>query len=73
MQHRNAGLTPTGRLDLVKLVVDGGKTFEEAAASSKVRSKGTTPEAIQRVGDPGDSSLVPGPRRNLQDPDRGRC
>lgn len=28
MQHRNARLTPTGRLELVKLVVERQMTFE---------------------------------------------
>ena len=48
MQHRNARLTPTGRLELVRLVLDDGKTFEEAAASSNVRSKSTVSTWVGR-------------------------
>jgi transposase InsO family protein len=36
MQHRNARLTPTGRLQAVLLVEDLGLTFEAAAAASNV-------------------------------------
>jgi hypothetical protein len=36
MQHRNAPLTPTGRLRLVELVEEEGLRFEAAAAASKV-------------------------------------
>jgi transposase len=36
MQHRNAPLTPTGRLRLVELVEEEGLTFEAAAAASNV-------------------------------------
>jgi hypothetical protein len=32
MQHANAPLTPIGRRRMVELVVDGGFTFEAAAA-----------------------------------------
>ena len=40
MQHRNARLTPTGRLHMVRLVEEQGLTFEAAAAASNV-SKST--------------------------------
>ena len=36
MQHRNARLTPTGRLHMVRLVEERGLTFEAAAAASNV-------------------------------------
>ena len=36
MQHRNARLTPTGRLQMVRLVEEGGLSFEAAAAASNV-------------------------------------
>jgi transposase InsO family protein len=36
MQHRNAPLTPTGRLRMVQLVEEKGLTFEAAAAASNV-------------------------------------
>jgi len=36
MQHPNARLTPRGRLELVKLVVEEGRTFRAAAAARKV-------------------------------------
>jgi transposase len=36
MQHRNAPLTPTGRLRMVELVEEEGLTFEAAAAASNV-------------------------------------
>jgi transposase InsO family protein len=36
MQHRNAPLTPTGRLRMVQLVEEQGLTFEAAAAASNV-------------------------------------
>jgi len=36
MQHRNARLTPTGRLHMVRLVEVQGLTFEAAAAASNV-------------------------------------
>ena len=36
MQHRNAPLTPTGRLRMVRLVEEEGFTFEAAAAASNV-------------------------------------
>lgn len=36
MQHRNAPLTPTGRLRMVRLVEEEGLTFEAAAAASAV-------------------------------------
>jgi transposase InsO family protein len=36
MQHRNAPLTPTGRLRMVQLVEEEGFTFEAAAAASGV-------------------------------------
>jgi transposase InsO family protein len=36
MQHRNARLTPTGRLHMVRLVEEQGLTFEAAAAASNV-------------------------------------
>ena len=36
MQHRNARLTPTGRLHMVRLVEEDGFTFEAAAAASNV-------------------------------------
>jgi transposase InsO family protein len=36
MQHRNAPLTPTGRLRMVQLVEEEGLTFEAAAAASGV-------------------------------------
>jgi transposase InsO family protein len=36
MQHRNAPLTPTGRLRMVQLVEEEGLTFEAAAAASIV-------------------------------------
>jgi transposase len=36
MQHRNARLTPTGRLHMVRLVEQQGVTFEAAAAASSV-------------------------------------
>jgi len=36
MQHRNARLTPTGRLHMVRLVEELGLTFEAAAAASNV-------------------------------------
>jgi transposase InsO family protein len=36
MQHRNAPLTPTGRLRMVQLVEERGLTFEAAAAASGV-------------------------------------
>jgi len=36
MEHRNAPLTRTGRLRLVRLVVEDGFTFEAAAAASNV-------------------------------------
>ena len=36
MQHRNAPLTPTGRLRMVALVEEDGLTFEAAAAASNV-------------------------------------
>jgi len=48
MAHRNARLTPTGRLQLVKLVVEDGKTFEQAAACSNVRSKSTVSTWVGR-------------------------
>jgi transposase InsO family protein len=48
MQHPNARLTPTGRLELVKLVVEQGKTFEQAAACSNVRSKSTVWTWVRR-------------------------
>jgi transposase InsO family protein len=38
MQHRNARLTPTGRLQMVRLVEVQGLTFEAAAAASNVAS-----------------------------------
>jgi transposase InsO family protein len=36
MQHANAPLTANGRLRMVRLVVEGGATFEAAAAASNV-------------------------------------
>ena len=36
MQHPNARLTPTGRLQMLKLVEERGLTFEAAAAASNV-------------------------------------
>jgi transposase InsO family protein len=48
MPHRNARLTPTGRLELVKLVLEQGKTFEQAAACSNVRSKSTVSTWVGR-------------------------
>jgi transposase InsO family protein len=36
MQHPNARLTPTGRLEMIKLVEQRGLTFEAAAAASNV-------------------------------------
>ena len=36
MQHRNARLTPTGRLHMIRLVEELGFTFEAAAAASNV-------------------------------------
>ncbi len=48
MQHGNARLTPKGRLQLVKLVVEEGKTFEQAAACSNVRSKSTVSTWVRR-------------------------
>jgi transposase InsO family protein len=36
MQHPNARLTPTGRLELIRLVEQRGLTFEQAAACSNV-------------------------------------
>ena len=48
MQHGNARLTPTGRLQLVKLVVEQEMTFEQAAACSNVRSKSTVSKWVGR-------------------------
>jgi transposase InsO family protein len=48
MQHRNARLTPTGRLELVKLVEERKMTFEQAAACSNVRSKSTVSTWVGR-------------------------
>ena len=47
MQHRNARLTPTGRLLMVRLVVDQELTFEAAAAASNV-SKSTVHTWVTR-------------------------
>ena len=47
MQHANAPLTPNGRLRMVELVVDGGLTFEAAAAASNV-AKSTVWEWVRR-------------------------
>src|SRR5829696_1062025 len=47
MQHANAPLTPNGRLRMVELVVDGGFTFEAAAAASNV-AKSTVWEWVRR-------------------------
>jgi transposase InsO family protein len=47
MQHRNAPLTPNGRLRLVQLVEDEGLTFEAAAAASNV-AKSTAWEWVRR-------------------------
>jgi transposase InsO family protein len=48
MQHRNARLTPTGRLELVTLVEERRMTFEQAAACSNVRSKSTVSTWVRR-------------------------
>ena len=48
MQHRNARLTPTGRFELVRLVVEEGRTFEQAAACSNVRSQSTVSVWVRR-------------------------
>ena len=47
MEHRNAPLTRTGRLRLVRLVVEDGFTFEAAAAASNV-AKSTVWEWVSR-------------------------
>ena len=47
MRHRNAPLTQTGRLRLVRLVEDQGLTFEAAAAASNV-AKSTAWEWVRR-------------------------
>jgi transposase InsO family protein len=47
MQHANAPLTPNGRRRMVELVVDGGFTFEAAAAASSV-AKSTVWEWVGR-------------------------
>ena len=47
MQHANAPLTPNGRLRMVRLVVEGGLTFEAAAAASNV-AKSTCWEWVRR-------------------------
>ena len=47
MQHPNARLTPTGRLELVRLVEERGFTFEQAAACSNV-AKSTAWEWVRR-------------------------
>jgi len=47
MEHRNAPLTRTGRLRLVRLVVEDGLTFEAAAAASNV-AKSTAWEWVSR-------------------------
>jgi transposase len=47
MRHRNAPLTQTGRLRLVRLVEDEGLTFEAAAAASNV-AKSTAWEWVRR-------------------------
>jgi transposase InsO family protein len=47
MQHRNAPLTPNGRLRIVELVERQGLTFEAAAAASNV-AKSTAWEWVQR-------------------------
>jgi transposase-like protein len=47
MQHRNAPLTPNGRLRMVQLVEQRGLTFEAAAAASYV-AKSTAWEWVRR-------------------------
>ena len=47
MQHRNARLTPNGRLQLVRLVEERGLTFEAAAAASNV-ARSTVWEWVSR-------------------------
>jgi transposase InsO family protein len=47
MQHPNARLTPTGRLELVRLVEERGFTLEQAAACSNV-AKSTAWEWVRR-------------------------
>jgi transposase InsO family protein len=47
MQHRNAPLTPNGRLRMVRLVEEDGLTFEAAAAASNV-AKSTCWEWVRR-------------------------
>jgi transposase InsO family protein len=47
MQHPNARLTPTGRLEMVKLVEKRGLTFEAAAAASNV-AKSTVHDWVVR-------------------------
>jgi transposase InsO family protein len=47
MQHRNARLTPTGRLELVRLVEEQEMSFEAAAAASNV-SKSTVHTWVTR-------------------------
>ena len=47
MQHRNAPLTPNGRLRMVLLVEEQGMTFEAAAAASNV-AKSTAWTWVQR-------------------------
>jgi transposase InsO family protein len=47
MQHRNAPLTPIGRLRMVELVEEDGLTFEAAAAGSNV-AKSTCWEWVRR-------------------------
>src|SRR4051794_3507117 len=47
MQHANAPLTANGRLRMVELVVEGGFTFEAAAAASNV-AKSTVWEWVRR-------------------------
>ena len=47
MQHRNARLTPNGRLQMLRLVEEQGMTFEAAAAASNV-SKSTVHAWVSR-------------------------
>ena len=85
MQHRNAPLTPTGRLRLVRLVADEGLTFEAAAAASNVakstvhlwvsRWRAATPEQRRSLACLNDRPSTPrtSPNRVPADEERRIC
>ena len=59
MQHRNAPLTPNGRLRMVRLVEEQGLTFEAAAAASNVaKSTAWTWVRRWRAGEPEQRALA---------------